>query len=78
MENAYFREQDHGDTATFPLTDFCAQFKKQHLDVSPLNVRTRRAGENQLKGALVLPASWVDGTTIGYYLVRAACALTMK
>lgn len=54
MENANFRKQDNGHTASFALAYLRAEFDEERLDVAPLNVATRRAGKEQLKSSLML------------------------
>ena len=55
MEHSHFFEQDHSDTTTFSLADFSAQFYEQRFDITPLNISTRGASEDQFESALVLP-----------------------
>ena len=55
MKHTHFFEQDDSDTTAFSLADFGAQFYEQALNISPLDVATRRAGKNKFKGASVLP-----------------------
>lgn len=49
-----FLEQNNSDTTSLSLTDFGAQLREQRFDVTPLDVCTGRAGEEQVERALVL------------------------
>ena len=55
MEHSQFIEKDHSDTTAFALAHVGAQFDKKRFDITPLNVSTRRARENQFKCPLMLP-----------------------
>ena len=55
MEDPYLAEQDHGNTAACALSNFCAQFREERFNVSPLDIGARRTSEDQFKCALVSP-----------------------
>jgi hypothetical protein len=55
MEHSHFFEQDYSYTTAFSLAHFGAQFYEQRFDIAPLDVPTRRAGEDQFESSLVLP-----------------------
>jgi hypothetical protein len=44
-----FTEQYNPASACFALTDFSSQFNKEHLNVSPLNIRTGWACVDQFE-----------------------------
>ena len=53
MEDANFTEKYNRHSASFSLTDFSAQFNKEHFNVSPLNIRTGWTRVDQLECSLV-------------------------
>jgi len=55
MEDPYLAEQDHGNTAAFALSNFCAQFREERFNVSPWDIGARRTREDQFQGALMSP-----------------------
>lgn len=54
MEHSDLAEEDYRNAAAFAFTDLSTQLRKQGLDVMPLDVGAGRAGEYQLKRALML------------------------
>lgn len=54
MKHPDFLEQNNSDTTSLSLTDFGAQLHEQRFNVTPLDVCTGRAGEEQVERALVL------------------------
>lgn len=66
MEHSDLAEEDYRNAAAFAFTDLSAQFRKQGLYVTPLDVGAGRAGEYQLKRALMLALHARNGTTIRY------------
>ncbi len=55
MKHPYFFKQDHSYATALSLAYLGAQFYEQALDVSPLDIPTRRPGDDHLESALVLP-----------------------
>ena len=66
MEDPYLAEQDHCNTASFALSNFCAQFREERFNVSPLGICARRTSEDQFKCALVSLLHVLDDTTNRY------------
>jgi hypothetical protein len=55
VEDSNFPKQNDRDPAARPLTDIPTKLLKQGLDILPRQATAYRTGEDQLKGALVLP-----------------------
>lgn len=55
MEDPDFAKQNDRDSAARPLADLSTKLLKQGFDVPPRQAAAYRSGEDQLKGALVLP-----------------------
>ena len=55
MENPNFAKQNDRNSAARPLTDIPTKLLKEGLDVPPRQAAAYGTGEDQLKGALVLP-----------------------
>ncbi len=55
MEDPDFAKQNDRDSAARPLADIPTKLLKQGLDVPPRQATAYGTGEDQLKGALVLP-----------------------
>lgn len=55
MEDPDFAKQNDRDSAARPLTDISTKLLKQSFDVPPRQAAAYGSGEDQLKGALVLP-----------------------
>ena len=55
MEDPDFAKQNDRDSAARPLTDISTKLLKQSFDVPPRQGAAYGSGEDQLKGALVLP-----------------------
>ena len=55
MENPNFAKQNDRNSAARPLTDIPTKLLKEGLDVPPRQAAAYGSGEDQLKGALVLP-----------------------
>ena len=55
MEHSHFFKEEDSYATTFSLADFGAKLYEQALDISPLDIATRGAGEDQFESALVLP-----------------------
>lgn len=55
MEDPDFAKQNDRDSAARPLTDIPTKLLKQGFDVPPRQAAAYGTGEDQLKGALVLP-----------------------
>jgi hypothetical protein len=55
MKYPNFLEQHDSNTTPLSLADFRAHLCEQRFDITPLDVSTGGAGENQFEGALVLP-----------------------
>ena len=55
VKDSNLPKQDNSHTAALSLGDFCSQFHEQCFYVTPLDVPTRGAPEDQLKAPLVLP-----------------------
>jgi len=55
VEDPDFAKQNDRDTTARPLTDIPTKLLKQGLDVPPRQAVAYGTGEDQLKGALVLP-----------------------
>ena len=53
MEDTNFTKKYNPYSASFALTNFSAQFNKEHLNVSPLDIRTGWACVDQFERALV-------------------------
>lgn len=53
MKDTNFTEKHDRYPASFSFTDLCSKFCKEHLNVSPLDIRTGRAGVDQFECALV-------------------------
>jgi hypothetical protein len=58
-ENPDFAKQNDRNSAALPLTDIPTKLLKQGLDVPPRQTAAYGTGEDQLKGALVLPLDFV-------------------
>jgi hypothetical protein len=55
VEDPDFAKQNDRDPAARPLTDFPTKLLKQGFNVPPRQAAAYKTGEDQLKGALVLP-----------------------
>lgn len=55
MEDPDFAKQNDRDSAARPLTDIPTKLQKQGFNVPPRQAAAYGSGEDQLKGALVLP-----------------------
>ena len=55
MEDPGFAKQNDRDAAASPLAHLPTKLVKQGFDVPPRQAAAHRPGEDQLKGALVLP-----------------------
>ena len=66
MEHFDLAEEDDRNAAAFAFADLSAQLQKQGLYVTPLDVGAGRAGEYQLKRALMLALHSRNGTTSRY------------
>ena len=55
MEDPDFAKQNDRNSAARPLTDIPTKLLKQGFNVPPRQAAAYGAGEDQLKGALVLP-----------------------
>jgi len=55
VEDPDFAKQNDRNSAARPLTDIPTKLLKQGLDVPPRQAAAYGTGEDQLKGALVLP-----------------------
>ena len=55
VEDPDFAKQNDRDSAARPLADIPTKLPKQGFDVPPRQAAAYRSGEDQLKGALVLP-----------------------
>jgi hypothetical protein len=82
VEDPDFAKQNDRDSAARPLTDIPTKLLKQGLDVPPRQAAAYGTGEDQLKGALVLPlhSSMVPlpGTRRGYWLTACWIRITLK
>lgn len=54
MEDPDLIEQDNCNSTSFPLRNLCSEFAEQTFNVLPLDVGTRRMGEDRLQRALRL------------------------
>ncbi|MEX2497933.1 MAG: hypothetical protein WD397_03540 [Wenzhouxiangellaceae bacterium] len=54
MKYSNLTEQKHGYPTTFSFTDLRPKLREQCFNVTPLDIAAHRAGENSLKGSLVL------------------------
>lgn len=66
VEDTNLTEKHHRHTASFSLTDFSAQFEKEQLNVSPLDIRAGWSREDELKSTLVpaLHAAWYHSSVL--------------
>jgi hypothetical protein len=55
VEDPDFAKQNDRDSAARPLTDIPTKLLKEGLDIPPRQAAADGSGEDQLKGALVLP-----------------------
>lgn len=55
VKNAYLPKQKYRDPTSCAFFNFSTKVNKQGLNITPLDIGTRRSGENQINNALVLP-----------------------
>ena len=81
MEDPDFAKQNDRDTAARPLADIPTKLQKQGLDVPPRQAAAYGTGEDQLKGALVLPLHSTmvlpTGTRRGFRLTACWIRITL-
>ena len=65
MEDPNFAKQNDRDSAARPLAYLPTKPLKQGFDVPPRQAAAYRAGEDQLKGALVLPLHYIIVLPLG-------------
>ena len=66
MKNAYFTKQEHRNPAARPFFNFCAQFDKERLHITPLDIAARRPGKDQLNSSLVSLFHSLNSTIFKY------------
>jgi hypothetical protein len=81
VEDPDFAKQNDRNSAARPLTDIPTKLLKQGLDIPPRQAAAYGTGEDQLKGALVLPlhSSMVlpPGTRRGFRLTACWIRITL-
>ena len=75
MEHPHLTKENNGNAATRPLADLSPELLEQSLDVPPGQGAENGAGEDQLKGALVLPPRGVMVSRFGTTGIGCACGL---
>ncbi len=86
VEDPDFAKQNDRDSAARPLADIPTKLLKQGLDVSPRQAAAYGTGEDQLKGALVLPLhpsivlppSTIGGICLTAFWILITLAITAR